>query len=153
MLFRGAGLPGARPLSLSVSGEFSDAWPLMRSPVSDDDDVSFPDSCTELTGEDVHSLGLVDGSTSPTRGQGLPGGAAAIQAPPENCSETAESFRSSSPAEPAPPQGARAARIQPDPSTQTPPQVSPAAAADPREGVLFQPQHVRGPDGEVCRLA
>ncbi|XP_053772696.1 tumor necrosis factor receptor superfamily member 19 [Desmodus rotundus] len=119
---RGAGLPGARPLSLSVSGEFSDAWPLMRSPVSDDDDVSFPDSCTELTGEDVHSLGLVDGSASPTRGQGLPGGAAAIQAPPENCSETAESFRSSSPAEPAPPQGARAARIQPDPSTQTPPQ-------------------------------
>ncbi|KAM5312100.1 tumor necrosis factor receptor superfamily member 19 isoform 1-T2 [Glossophaga mutica] len=105
-------------LSLSVSGEFSDAWPLMRSPVSDDD-ISFPDSCAELTG-DVHSLSLGDGSLSPNSSEGLVGSAAAIRAPSENCTETTDFFGSNSPAGSAPAREMPAGRVQPDAAAQTP---------------------------------
>ncbi|XP_045695238.1 tumor necrosis factor receptor superfamily member 19 [Phyllostomus hastatus] len=116
--------------SLSVSGEFSDAWPLMRSPVpddddDDDDDVSLPDSCTELTGEDVPSLSLGDGASSPHSSPGLGGGAAAaaaVRAPSENRAGTPDFLGSHSPAEPAPPaqELPPARRIRPDPAAQTP---------------------------------
>lgn len=149
-VFRNAGPRGqAAPalfgsLSLSVSGEFSDAWPLMRSPVSDDD-VSFPDSCAELPGEDGHSLSLGVGALSPHGSRRLVGGAAATRAPSENCAETTDVLGSDSPAGPAPTQEAPASSTQPDPAAQPPLQVSPGPprAEDPRGRDAF-PAATRG---------
>ncbi|KAM7111048.1 tumor necrosis factor receptor superfamily member 19 isoform 1-T2 [Molossus nigricans] len=96
--------------SRSMCGEFSDAWPLMQSPICGDD-VSFRDSYPELAGEDTHAL-RPEESLGPDSGQDLAGGAAAVLAPPANFAETPGSSRHSSPtgrsrgAQLGPPRGA-----------------------------------------------
>lgn len=118
-MFRNAGAVGDtmpalfRSLSPSTCGEFSDAWPLMQNPICGDN-VSFCDSYPELTGEDIHSLGPEDESSSSldsNRGQGSVSGAFSIQAPSENLTETVDlSRRSSSLTEPVLTQDTRAGR-------------------------------------------
>ncbi|XP_023105709.1 tumor necrosis factor receptor superfamily member 19 isoform X5 [Felis catus] len=82
-------------LSRSICGEFSDAWPLMQSPVCGDD-ISFCDSDPELAGEDVHPLGPENhcsfSSDSDSR-QDSVGGAVPIQARPENLTDAADFSR------------------------------------------------------------
>ncbi|EPY87074.1 hypothetical protein CB1_000273015 [Camelus ferus] len=76
----------------SVCGEFSDAWPLMQNP-SCGDDISSCDSYAGLTGEDVPSLSLEDGSPSsldPSGRRGLVGEAAPIPAHLEDLTETTD---------------------------------------------------------------
>ncbi|KAB1267413.1 Tumor necrosis factor receptor superfamily member 19, partial [Camelus dromedarius] len=76
----------------SVCGEFSDAWPLMQNP-SCGDDISSCDSYAGLTGEDVPSLSLEDGSPSsldPSGRRGLVGEAAPIPDHLEDLTETTD---------------------------------------------------------------
>ncbi|XP_055215653.2 tumor necrosis factor receptor superfamily member 19 isoform X3 [Gorilla gorilla gorilla] len=74
------------PLTQSICGEFSDAWPLMQDPMGGDN-ISFCDSYPELTGEDIHSLNPeLESSTSldSNSSQDLVGGAVPVQSRSEN---------------------------------------------------------------------
>ncbi|KAK2491188.1 hypothetical protein MC885_015187 [Smutsia gigantea] len=107
------------PLSRSVCGEFSDAWPLVQSPTGDDG--SFCDSYPELPGEDARSLSPENESLSSWdshSSQDLGGATVPIQAHSENFTETPDLPRhGGAPTEPALTQDALTARRQPDPES------------------------------------
>ncbi|XP_014976231.2 tumor necrosis factor receptor superfamily member 19 isoform X3 [Macaca mulatta] len=105
------------PLTRSICGEFSDAWPLMQNPMGGDN-ISFCDSYPELTGEDIVSLSPEhESSTSlaSNSSQDLVGGAVPIQAHSENFTAAADLSRcNNTPAEPASTQDAPTTRSQLD---------------------------------------
>ncbi|XP_008058213.1 tumor necrosis factor receptor superfamily member 19 [Carlito syrichta] len=75
-----------RPLSRSLCGEFSDAWPLMQHPMGGDS-ISSCDSYPELTGDDIHSLRPESGgsaSLDSKSSQDWAGGAVPAEAPPDS---------------------------------------------------------------------
>ncbi|XP_007940722.1 tumor necrosis factor receptor superfamily member 19 [Orycteropus afer afer] len=90
-------------LSRSIGGEFSDAWPLMRSSIGGDN-ISFCESYPDLTGEDIKALHAEnDKSTSvdSNSSQDLAGGAVAIHTDSENVTEMSDlSRRNTTPTEP-----------------------------------------------------
>nr|XP_014976231.1 tumor necrosis factor receptor superfamily member 19 isoform X3 [Macaca mulatta] len=105
------------PLTRSICGEFSDAWPLMQNPMGGDN-ISFCDSYPELTGEDIVSLSPEhESSTSlaSNSSQDLVGGAVPIQAHSENFTAAADLSRCNNTlAEPASTQDAPTTRSQLD---------------------------------------
>lgn len=79
-------------VSRSICGEFSDAWPLMQSPLRGDS--SFCDSYPELTGEDVNSINPEnDSSASLDSIGGQDGSGAAVPDSSGNFSGTIDSPR------------------------------------------------------------
>nr|XP_036857797.1 tumor necrosis factor receptor superfamily member 19 isoform X1 [Manis javanica] len=83
---------GFGPLSRSVCGEFSDAWPLVQNPPGDDG--SSCGSCPELAGEDAHSLSPESESLASWDSRSAPdldGGTLPVQAHSENVTETPDS--------------------------------------------------------------
>ncbi|XP_037656117.1 tumor necrosis factor receptor superfamily member 19 isoform X2 [Choloepus didactylus] len=90
-------------LSPSIGGEFSDAWPLMRSPICGDS-ISFCESYPELTGEDISALNAENEtatSLDSDSSQDLVGRAAPIQTRSENLTETTDVSKNNTLAEPA----------------------------------------------------
>ncbi|XP_058133035.1 tumor necrosis factor receptor superfamily member 19 isoform X1 [Dasypus novemcinctus] len=103
-------------LSPSIRGEFSDAWPLIQSPLCGDS-IFFCDSYPELAGEDINVLNPENENSTalfPNSGQGLVGGAALIQTHSENLTETTDfARRDNTLTEPAPAQATPAPRRLP----------------------------------------
>ncbi|XP_036773309.2 tumor necrosis factor receptor superfamily member 19 isoform X3 [Manis pentadactyla] len=80
---------GFGPLSRSVCGEFSDAWPLVQNPPGDDG--SSCGSCPELAGEDAHSLSPESESLASWDSRSAPdsdGATLPVRAHSENVTET-----------------------------------------------------------------
>ncbi|KAM6178176.1 tumor necrosis factor receptor superfamily member 19 [Rhynchocyon petersi] len=79
-------------LSRSLGGEFSDAWPLMQSPVCGDS-ISFCESYPELTGEDLNALDPENenkASLDSNYSQDSVGGAVSTQTHSETFTETCD---------------------------------------------------------------
>ncbi|XP_006894191.1 PREDICTED: tumor necrosis factor receptor superfamily member 19 [Elephantulus edwardii] len=91
-------------LSRSIGSEFSDAWPLMQSPICSDS-ISFCESYPELTGDDLNALNPEsenDASSDLNNSQDSVGRATPTQTHSENITETGNvSRRNPMPTEPA----------------------------------------------------